>query len=463
MNAKVFGSSLKDKVRPSKRFPICVAPPSKSHSIRLLILAALSKEGGMVLNVLESEDIISCYKCLTALGVSCIKLEKTQNFVDISPSECGIKEYVKKRKEITLNVGNSGTLLYVLSMLASSLPAQFFIVGDDSIKKRPLGPIIAALKELGVSYQIPNTPNGIINIKGKEIKKKKKLKLEGKFSQVITGLLLTAPFFHKHTIIKLKKAGEAPYLKMTLKHLKQQNINVNYSKDLKSYSCKGGQTIKTFVATVQGDWSSASFLALASIASFSPIAITYLSLEDSQADSKLLYYLKALGIPIKFKDETLKIKYRKRTMQGRTFNIANTPDILPSLACIASLAKGKTILKGIDICRYKECNRVKAIATELTKLGVHVKEEKDALIIEGVEKIKSGITLCTYKDHRIALALTALCLSLRKNESCIIEDVECCAISYPNYIYILQSLGANIEILDDHTENGSTGILEFPL
>ena len=61
------------------------------------------------------------------------------------------------------------------------------------------------------------------------------------------------------------------------------------------------------------------------------------------------------------------------------------------------------------------------------------------------------------------MALTALCLSLGKDEYCIIEDVECCAISYPNYIYILQSLGANIEVINEHTENGFTGILEIPL
>ena len=447
MNLKVFGSSLKDLNRPSKKFPICWAPPSKSHSIRLLLLASLAEEGGVIVNVLDSHDILSCYQCLKALGTSCIKLEKKQCYVHVFPPEEGVKNYVKKQKEITLNVGNSGTLLYVLSMLVSSLPAHFSIIGDDSIKKRPLGPVISALKELGVSYKVPNSQNGIINIKGKEIKKKKKLKLEGKFSQVITGLLLTIPFFHKQTSIKLKKAGEAPYLRMTLRHLKEQNINVNYSKDLKFYSIKGGQRIRGIPAVVPGDWSSASFLALASIASFSPIAIINLSLEDSQADSKLLYYLKKLGVPVRFKGGMLKIKYTSSTMQGRTFNIANTPDILPSLACIASLAKGKTILKGIDICRYKECNRVRAIATELTKLGVAVVEEKDSLIIEGVEKIKSGVRLCTYNDHRIALALIALCLSLDKEEFCIIEDADCCSVSYPNFVTVLKSLGANIKIL----------------
>lgn len=446
MNVRVFGSSLKDKDRPSKKFPIFWAPPSKSHSIRLLVLAAIAIDGGVIVNVLDSEDILSCYRCLEALGVSCIKLEKKQCHISIIPPIEGIKEYVRKQKEILLDVGNSGTLLYVLSMLASSLPSNFSIVGDESIKKRPLGPVISALKGLGISYNIPNTPNGIININGKEIKKKKKLKLEGKFSQVITGLLLTAPFFHKKTSIKLKKAGEAPYLKMTLQHLKKQNIDVNYSKDLKSYFCKGVQEIRGVAAVVPGDWSSASFLALASISSFSPIAIVNLSLEEAQADSKLLYYLKKLGVPFRFKDGTLKIRYIKRTMQGRTFNIANTPDILPSLACIASLAKGKTILKGIDICRYKECNRVKAIATELTKLGVHVEEKEDSLIIEGVEKLKSGVTLCTYKDHRIAMALIALCLSLPKNESCVIEDVDCCSVSYTNFIDVLKSRCANIEI-----------------
>ncbi|MGP1437774.1 MAG: 3-phosphoshikimate 1-carboxyvinyltransferase [Treponema sp.] len=446
MDVKVFGSSLKDLNSSSKKFPICWAPPSKSHSIRFLVLAALAKGESIISNILDSEDILSCYQCLIALGVSFNKLEKKQSSISVCPPKEGLKNYAKKQKEITLNVGNSGTLLYVLSMLVASLPANFYIIGDASIKKRPLEPIIAALKELGVSYDIPSTQDGIINIKGIEVEKGMKLKLEGKFSQVITGLLLTSPFFHKQTSIKLEKAGEAPYLEMTLKHLKKQNIRVEYSKDLKSYCCEGGQSINGFQAMVPSDWSSTSFLALASIASFSPIAIKSLSLKDKQADSKLLSYLKALGVPIRFKNGTLKIKYTSPIMEGRIFDIANSPDILPSLSCIASLANGKTILKGIDICRYKECNRVEAMVRELSKLGVNIIEEKDSLTIEGVEKIKSGLRLCTYKDHRIALALIALCLSLEKDEYCIIEDVECCAVSYPNFIDVLKSLGANIVI-----------------
>lgn len=447
MDVKVFGSSILHKDFSLKSLPQVSPPPSKSHSIRFLILATLAKTSSYIKNILESQDIDSCYICLKELGANFEKINNDNGTYDVKvfAPKGGIKNYVKQKDKIVLNVGNSGSLLYFLSMLVSQLPCTFYILGDSSIKKRPIAPIIEALNELGVAYNVPDIPNGIITIYGKTHETIIDITLEGKFSQVVSGLLLSTPFLHKGVNIKLKKKGEAPYLEMSLKHLKKRGIKIEVSKELNFYSLRGEQSTDGFIETCPNDWSSACFLALFSIASLSPIAINGLSLEDGQADKKLLYYLKKLLCPCTFKNGVLSILHKDYCMKGTNFNLSKTPDALPSLACIASLAKGITKLKGIEICRHKESDRVSAIANELKKLGIFIKEEENSLTIERNGKLKSGMHLNSYGDHRIALSLIAFCLSLPKDKHCIIENAECCSISYPNFIKDLKMCGARIE------------------
>lgn len=442
MNVKVFGFPHTS----NKKELTCSPPPSKSHSIRFLLLASWAKTPSVLYNILDSQDITSTYKCLESLGVKFV-INKGQgwNNVEVRPPKDGLLSYVEKKGKICFDVGNSGTLLYVLSMLASSMPATFCIIGDESIKSRPLAPICEALNAMQVPYDISASPNGIINIYGRLIREELNLTLEGKFSQVLTGLLFSMPFLHKRTSIKLKEAGEAPYIKMSLSHLKNRGIEVVSSSDMLEYKCYGEQSITGFSARVSADWSSTAFLALASIASKMPMRIQNLSLDDSQGDAKLYNYLKDFSLSVSFQDNSLVIPFETPSLKGTSFNLSNTPDALPALACIASLAKGETSFFGIDICRYKECNRVRAIASELDKLGVHTVEEKDSLVLEGQGGIRGRASLSSYGDHRIALALIALSLSLPQDEWVIIENVECCNISYPNFVPTLISFGAKIE------------------
>ncbi len=450
MNIKVFGSSLKNHAYASylneEAFPTCSAPPSKSHSIRFLLLASLAQSSSTISNILESADIESCYKCLKSLGVEFSKTTNgTCTIVQVFPPKEGVSRYVAKRKRIVFDVGNSGTLLYMLSMLSANLPCTFSFVGDESIKHRPLSPICEALDEMNIFYEVPSSKEEIITIQGQEIRNELNINLMGKFSQVVSGLLISIPFFHKKTHIVLKTCGEAPYIKMTLQHLKNRNININVSETFTEYLCEGIQSIDGFSCNVPADWSSATFLALASIASSSPMSISNLPLDECQADSKLLHYLSIFGCPYTFKNDILTITHTSPCMKAAIFNLANTPDALPALSCIASLANGKTIFEEIDICRYKECNRVKAMSTELGKLGIHVVEKRNSLEITGNNKLKSNTSLHSYKDHRIALALISLSLALAKNEYSIIDYAECISISYPNFIDLLASLGAKIQ------------------
>jgi len=351
-------------------------------------------------------------------------------------------------------------------MLVATIPAIFHIRGDASIKKRPLQPILSALNELCVEYDIPcsdaksyaknehviHQSYDIITINGKKIEEELNIHLEGKFSQVVSGLLIASSFLDSKFHISLDIAGEAPYIMMTLSHLKKRGAIIHTNDTLTKYECHGRISFKSkymqsFCETVPNDWSQACFLALASISSSSPLSISPLLIEKEQADSSVVSYIERLGGSIHFEDSTLNIG-TKNKLKANHFNLSNTPDSLPYLASLCSIAEGKSILEDIEICRFKECDRVHAISVELAKLGVNVIEENNKLIIEGKTQLKSGARLCTYQDHRIAMSLISLCLSLEKEEWCIIEGVECCKISYPAFLQTLLDLGARIEKID---------------
>ena len=451
MKIKVFGSRLSSATE-LQVFP----PPSKSHSIRFLILAALAKGSSKIDNILISDDISSAYSCFASFGVQ-FKYENcdgTRQTVHVIPPKEGIFKYAINKKEVFMNVGNSGTLLYMLSILVASIPATFHIEGDASIKQRPLQPIIEALNELNVNYETSHslaTEKGttyqtykILTIHGRTIESELNIKLEGQFSQVVSGLLIASSFFHAKTHLSLKIAGEAPYIMMTLKHLKKRGIPIHSNKDLTKYECCTLNSFEGFCEIVPNDWSQACFLALASVASHSPIVIAPLLMEKEQADSNLVNYLKQFGCSIHFENDSLKIEPTNQ-LKASHFNLFNTPDSLPYLAALCAISNGKSTLENIEICRFKECDRVHAMSIELAKMNVNILEEKNKLTIYGTPHLKHGSTLCTYGDHRIAMSLIALCLSLKEDEWCIIEDAECCKISYPEFIYTLRRLGARIE------------------
>ncbi len=494
MNLKVFGTRKREASsgtgQAKQQFlpPHITPPPSKSHSIRFLLLASLAGGESRIDNILISDDISSAYGCLQAFGVRFEHemCDEARANVRVMPPTLGLFHYAINRQEVCFDVGNSGTLLYMLSMLVASIPATFHIKGDASIKKRPLAPILEALNELGVSYILPQSKKAssliydnekappcdairceaatcdadsydVITIYGRRIEKEGSIHLEGKFSQVVSGLLIASVLWDAKVHISLEVAGEAPYIMMSLQHLKKRGIHIEVNESLTQYECSGNKAfrsspkrdiyenaclehhyIESFYEIVPNDWSQSAFLALASITSASPLLISPLFHDAVQADSTLVEYLQRLGCAVCIEDSGFRLE-GESTLHSASFNLANTPDSLPYLAALCSIAKGVSRLEGVEICRFKECDRVHAMCVELGKLGVNITEEQDRLIIEGAAQLKSGVRLCTYGDHRIAMSLLSLCLSLKKDEWCIVENVECCKISYPSFLNFFPS------------------------
>ena len=189
-------------------------PPSKSHSMRALVLASFAEGSSQIKNLLMSGDTKTAISVFESLGVR-FKIEQKTNFsadINVFPSKEGLKKRIEKQKPIKIDAGNSGTLFYFLGSILSLMSSDFILTGDSSILKRPVKPLIEIYEELGLKYEFlcsyEKAPIRVLP--GSSLiknLKEKTLCLEGDFSQVVSGLLLGAGLLDFPLQINLK-SGE---------------------------------------------------------------------------------------------------------------------------------------------------------------------------------------------------------------------------------------------------------------
>ena len=441
------------KSKPVSSLPIEV-PPSKSHSMRALVLASFAEGSSQIKNLLMSGDTKTAISVFESLGVR-FKIEQKTNFsadIIVFPPKESLKKRIEKQKPIKIDAGNSGTLFYFLGSILSLMSSDFILTGDSSILKRPVKPLIEIYEELGLKYEFLDSYEkapirvlaGSYLIKNLE---EKSLCLEGDFSQVVSGLLLVAGLLDFPLQINLKRAGELPYLKMTLHWLKTCDIELDVSDDFKTFKITGRQKISSFSASIPADWSSAAFPIALALITASTISIKNMDINDVQGDARIVKVLKEMNADIRFEEESQSLKIFPSSLKGGTFDCSDIPDAVPALSAIACFAKGETLLKNIEICRYKECDRLSVISSELKKLGADITEGKDFLrIIGNAGKNLRPAAVDSHKDHRIAMMLTVMGFGIDDKDGTVftLKNAEYFDISYPSFLDELKNMGLSI-------------------
>ncbi len=441
------------KSKPVSSLPIEV-PPSKSHSMRALVLASFAEGSSQIKNLLMSGDTKTAISVFESLGVR-FKIEQKTNFsadINVFPSKEGLKKRIEKQKPIKIDAGNSGTLFYFLGSILSSMSSDFILTGDSSILKRPVKPLIEIYEELGLKYEfLESFEKAPIRVLGGQFLIKdfeeKKICLEGDFSQVVSGLLLGAGLLDFPLQINLKRAGELPYLKMTLHWLKTCGIELDVSDDFKIFKIMGRQKISSFSASIPADWSSAGFPIALALITASTVSIKNIDINDVQGDARIVKVLKEMNADIRFDEKSQTLKIFPSSLRGGTFDCSDIPDAVPALSAIACFEKGKTLLKNIEICRYKECDRLSVIASELKKLGADITEGRDFLrIIGNAGKNLRPAAVDSHKDHRIAMMLTVMGFGIDDKDGTVftLKNAECFDISYPSFLDELKNMGLSI-------------------
>lgn len=413
-----------------------IAPASKSHSLRAILFASLAKGKSYISNVLPSPDSEAMINACLQLGAG---IEREQDHLLIS----GVAAKPQVPKSI-IDAGNSGQVLRFIAAVASCLKAEVVIGGDASIcSNRPVKPYIESLPQLGVEcISVNNNDHAPIKVKGPM--RAGRIKIDGRDSQPVSGLLIAATLVPGTVIIEVDNPGELPWLALTLAWFDRLGIvydNEHYARFVVPHN----PVIDAFDYEVAGDFSSIAFPLVAAIITNSRITIHAIDMDDPQGDKALIECLIAMGAKIEINHTKKSITVMPgSSLQGRKINVNNFIDAITILAVVGCYAKGTTHIYGAAIARAKESDRIAAIVCELRKMGADIIEQDDGLIVK--RSILHAAVVESYYDHRVAMSLAVAAMGVE--DVTTIANTECVAKSYPNFTEHMGSLGASIEVVE---------------
>ncbi|MEA1905117.1 MAG: 3-phosphoshikimate 1-carboxyvinyltransferase [Candidatus Hadarchaeota archaeon] len=423
------------RVRPSKLEGELTAPPSKSYTHRAFSIGLLADGRSKILRPLISLDTQSTIDAVRTLGAELV--ESKGNW-----ETTGTGGKLRPRERV-IDVKNSGTTLRFISAIAGLSPKPIRITGDESILARPMGPLVESLEKLGVKARCEGRRGRPPVVIGGGISGGEAQMTGTVSSQFISALLLACPYAQEDVDLVVEEEPRSkPYIQMTLKVLQATEAKVRYNSSLTEFEIPGQQTFKPIEHEVPRDFSSAAFVLGGAALTDSNVRVRGLDVHDVQGDKRILDLLREFGADVKVEDKTIEVT-GTGTLEGIDADCGGTPDLVPILAVLGAAADGRTTLTNIPHLRFKEVDRLRALSTELKKLGARVKELPDELQIRGTKQLKGG-KLSSYGDHRMAMALTVAGMAA-KGET-VVDGAESIPVSYPDFVKDLQKLGAQLEI-----------------
>ncbi len=372
-------------------------PASKSISNRLLIIQSLSKKRFKIENLSDSDDTKSLKKALDS-------------------------------KENIIDIGHAGTSFrFLTSYLSIKDGKRFILTGSERIKERPIKELVTVLEKMGAKIEyLENDGFAPLTIKGTRLEGGK-VEINGDVSsQFITSILLIAPTLEKGIELKIKgELVSKPYVTMTLKLMNRFGIESSWENNIIKIASQH------YIAKdykVEADWSAASFwFEIAALSKNCNIKLNGLQQDSIQGDKKSIDIFCNLGVDSKFKDGKLILTKNQTISACKIYNLIETPDLYQPLRCTLFSENITANFSGSHTLKYKETNRIMSVDTEL-------------------KKINSTRIIDTYKDHRMAMSFTPLCLKFGELQ---INDVEVVNKSYPNFWIDLQKAVFTIYPLSD--------------
>ena len=404
------------------------APPSKSYTHRAILITSLGP-GGSIKRPLLSADTRATISASQAFGAE----------IDID-EDVKIKGVADRPRtpEDVIDVLNSGTTLRFCSAVAA-LTEGAVLTGDASIRSRPNGPLLSSLSDLGAqAFSIRNNGKAPLVVRGRM--KGGTARLDGSVSsQFLSALLISAPLAEEETRIVIQgELKSRPYAEMTLDMLAEAGIRIEPGEQ--EFLVPGNQSFGLKGYTIPGDFSSASYPMAAAAVTGSEVTVKGV-LPSRQGDSAIIDILRRMGAEVSWDREKGDLRVRGGELQAVDVDAGRTPDLVPTIAVLGALARGKTTVFNAEHVRHKETDRLHAMAVELSRMGADIKERPDGLEITG--GVLHGAKVHGHHDHRIVMALAVAGLVAGDTE---IDTAESVDVSYPGFFAQMKGLGAEMEI-----------------
>ena len=424
------------------------APPSKSYSHRAVILASLANGTSRLYDMLYSEDTLASIRVCKALGA---KISRTDDCLEVIGT--GGKLHNSSAEEIDL--ANSGTTLRLMTSVSALSDNEVILTGDESLQTRPMGLLMDALMPLGVETESlkgndrapilirPGYAGGETNIMGNVS------------SQFISSILISSPLSENGVkLYVLPEFKSRPYVNMTLDIMRKFGVKTLKGYYLKHESCDKqyqGCKIDEFIVrkqnyiacdyTVEGDYSSASYLLALIAINGGKAKIKNLFRDSKQGDKYILDILQNMGATIVRGDDYVEIA-SEGNLNAIDVDLSNAPDLLITVAVLAAMAEGTTNITGVAHARVKETDRIDTTCRELEKLGCRLVEREDGMSITG--GVTSGV-VDSHGDHRLAMAFSLIGLK----HDIEITNGDVFDVSFPNFIEAMAELGFELELKNE--------------
>jgi 3-phosphoshikimate 1-carboxyvinyltransferase len=401
-------------------------PGSKSVTNRALILAALADGRTRITNSLFADDSYWLMDALVRLGID-VSADSGRAEINVN-GQCGVID----ASGVDLFVGNAGTVARFLPPALALGRGPYTVDGVPRMRERPVAELVDAMKQLGAAVEyagedgrFPLTvigggiPGGEVRVSG------------SKSSQFISGLLMASPYAARHVTLLAEGRKVWPYVGITVSMMRAfgvevEQLNGRYSVDPAVYTAQNFE--------VEPDASGASYFMAAAAVTGGRVSIPGLGSTSPQGDLRFAGVLRDMGCRVEISSDSVEVEGPDR-LRGVEVDMNAFSDTMITLSAIAPFATSPTTIKNIAHTRLQETDRLSAVATELSRLGIEIRTSLSSIhIIPGI--VRPGVVR-TYGDHRMAMAFAVTGLVA---PGVGIGDPGCVTKTFPGYFGLLESL-----------------------
>ncbi|WP_438264065.1 3-phosphoshikimate 1-carboxyvinyltransferase [Aquibaculum sediminis] len=419
-------------------------PGDKSISHRALMFGALAVGETKIEGLLEGEDVLRTAAAMRALGAEVIH-EGPGRWRVFGRGIGGFGE-----PDDVLDFGNAGTGARLALGVLAGQPITAFLTGDASLRRRPMGRVMAPLERMGVRFVSREGGRLPLAVTGPETLLPIEYRLPVPSAQVKSAVLLAGLSAPGETVV-IEPEPTRDHSERLLQHF-GASVAVTDLEDGRRVVLTGQPELQAAPVMVPADPSSAAFPAVAALL----LPSSELRLEGvclNPLRDGVFRTLLEMGADITEENRRVEagepvadLRIKSSRLRGIEVPAERAPSMIdeyPILAMAAACAQGRTVMRGLAELRVKESDRLSGVARGLAACGVVVEEGEDSLIVEGCGgRPRGGATIAAELDHRIAMSF--LVLGLASEQPVTIDDAAPIATSFPGFPELMRGLGARL-------------------
>ncbi len=445
-NAPDSDDSVHDPFLNPSRRPLTVrVPGSKSITNRAMLLAILADGPSRLKGALFSDDSRHFLQCVEAMGFP-VNTDEAACTIDVT----GFGGQIPAT-ETSLYVGSAGTAARFLTALLGVLPGTYHMDASAQMRKRPMAPLLASLQKLGAQVTFQEKEGFFpFTISGHGFQTRELTVDINQSSQFLSALLIASACSQKDVTIHTTGSHGMAYIDITRRMMAQFGVHTqtvttddivsNEAPSSPAFRIPGGQAYQAQEYQIEPDVSAACyFYAMAPLLGIDVI-VEDVHLDSMQGDIQFLRFLEQMGCRLTDTDAGILLQGPADGIyQGITADMSACSDQAITLAALAPFAQTPTTITGIGHIRFQESDRIAAIATELTRMGIRCEETADSITIWPGPP--SPATVETYDDHRMAMGFSLIGL---RAPGITILDPGCCRKTFENYFQVLDEVVAQL-------------------